>query len=64
MWRSVNLACGDSEEISQEIANHWVHVSPGLVFKDEGRVRVVEIACAFLGRFLLGDSNTEKWSDH
>ena len=22
-----NLACGDSEEISQEITNNWVHVS-------------------------------------
>ena len=25
---------------------------------------IVEIACAFLGGFLLGDSNLEKWNDH
>ena len=24
----------------------------------------VEIACAFFGGFLLGDSNVEKWGDH
>ena len=25
---------------------------------------IVEIACAFLGELLLGDSNLEKWNDH
>ena len=51
-----NLACKNSEEISKEITNKWVHVSPGLISRDGGRrVGVVEIACAFLGRFLLGD---------
>ena len=35
-----------------------------LLFGDEGRVGVVEISCAFLEGFLLGDSNAEKWSDH
>ena len=24
----------------------------------------VEIACTFLGRFLLGGSNAKKWDDH
>ena len=60
-----NLAFKDSEEINQEITNNWVHVSPGLISRDGGRQMVViEIACAFLGGFLLGDSNVEEWSSH
>ena len=60
-----NLAFKDSEEINQEITNNWVHVSPGLICRDGGRrVGVIEIACAFLGGFLLGDSNVGKQSDH
>ena len=58
------LACTDFEEI-YEIANDWVLVSSRLVSSDGWwRVGVVEIACAFLGGFLLGDSSVEKWSDH
>ena len=48
-----------------EITNNWVHVSPGLVLGDGGRV---EIVCAFFflggGGALLGDSKVEKWGDH
>ena len=59
----INLACKDSEEISQEIIINWVHLSPGLISRDGGRqVGVTEIACAFIGEFLLGDSNVEKWN--
>ena len=58
-----NLACGDCEEISWEITNDWVHVSPGLVLGNRGRVGVIETACAFFGG-LLGDANTKKWGDH
>ena len=58
------LACSDSEEI-YEITNEWVHVSSLLVSNDGGRrVGIIEIACAFLRGFLLGDSNLEKGSDH
>ena len=59
-----NLACSDSEEISQEITNNWVHVSPGLVLGNRERVGVIKSACAFFGGFLLGDTNTKKWGDH
>ena len=31
---------------------------------DGGREGVSETAFAFLGRFLLGDLNAKKWSDH
>ena len=46
-----------------EITNNWVHVSPGLVLGDGGRV---EIVCAFFWGegALLGDSKVEKWGDH
>ena len=45
-------------KLVRKLLKNWVHVSPGLIFRDEERqVEVVEIACAFLGEFLLGDSN-------
>ena len=52
-----NLTCGDLQILllmilRKLVANNWVH-------EDGGRVGVIEIAFAFLGRFLIGDSNAE-----
>ena len=52
-----NLTCGDLQILLLMIlrtlvTNNWVH-------EDGGRVGVIEIAFAFLGGFLIGDSNAE-----
>ena len=52
-----NLTCGDLQILllmilRKLVTNNWVH-------EDGGRVGVIELAFAFLGGFLLGDSNAE-----
>ena len=59
-----NLTCGDLQILllmilRKLVTNNWVHVSSDLVSEDGGRVGVIEIAFAFLGGFLIGDSNAE-----
>ena len=52
-----NLTCGDLQILllmilRKLVTNNWVH-------EDGWRVGVIEIAFAFLGGFLIGDSNAE-----
>ena len=52
-----NLTCGDLQILllmilRKLVTNNWVH-------EDGERVGVIEIAFAFLGGFLIGDSNAE-----